>query len=117
MGKKNSDKLPMDEFTSLVDSDDMKQNESLNRKGKILESDLQEVGSSKNIIWKRNGSIAEATASTSDKDMGTSKTKTQSVKSRQTQSGPLVPGTVIGHSLSERGRASERYIISYCLCF
>ncbi|KAF7828101.1 serine/threonine-protein kinase BLUS1-like isoform X1 [Senna tora] len=109
MGKKNSEKLPLGELTSLVDSDDMKQSESLNKKGKILESDLQELGSSKNIIWKRNGSITEASASSLEKDTGTSKTKTQPVKSRQTQSGPLVPGAVLGHSSSEKVRPSERF--------
>lgn len=118
MGKKYSDKLPLDELTSIVDSDDMKQSESLNKKGKILESDIQELGSSKNIIWKKNGSITEATASTSETDTGMSKTRTQLVKSRQTQSGPLVPGTVVGHSLPEKGRTSEKYIqFSHYLCF
>ncbi|WJX12692.1 non-specific serine/threonine protein kinase [Trifolium repens] len=58
---------------------------------------------------KRNGSIAEATTSTSEKDVGTSKTKTQAVKVGTTQSGPLVPGTVLGHYLPERGRLFERF--------
>ncbi|XP_028774684.1 serine/threonine-protein kinase fray2 isoform X2 [Neltuma alba] len=108
-GKKNLDNLPQDEFTSLPDSNDVRQSESLDQRGKIVESNLPELGSSKNIIWKRNGSVAEATASTLEKDIGTSKTRSQSLKSRQTQSGPLVPGTVIGHSLSERVRTSERF--------
>jgi hypothetical protein len=68
---------------------------------------------------KRNGSIAEATTSTSEKDVGTSKTKTQAVKVGKTQSGPLVPGTVLGHYLPERGRLFERYVAYFilCLCF
>ncbi|KAI9108437.1 hypothetical protein K1719_020628 [Acacia pycnantha] len=110
-GKKNLDNLPQDEFTSLPDSNDVKLSESLDKKGKIVESDLQELGSSKNIIWKRNGSVSEATASTLEKDIGTSKIKSQSVKSRQTQSGPLSPGAVFGHSSSERVRTSERFEI------
>ncbi|KEH42902.1 putative protein kinase STE-STE20-Fray family [Medicago truncatula] len=58
---------------------------------------------------KRNGSIAEATTSTSEKDMGTGKIKTQAVKVGKTQSGPLVPGTVLGHYLPEKGRLFERF--------
>lgn len=98
---------------SLPDSNDIKRSESMDKKGKIVESDLQEHGSSKNIFWKRNGSVSEATTSTSEKDIGTSKNRSQPVKSRQTQSGPLVPGAVIGHSLSERVRSSERYIVFF----
>lgn len=56
---------------------------------------------------KRNGSIAEATPS--EKDFGTSKVKTQSVKAGKAQSGPLVPGTVLGHYLPERGRLFDRF--------
>ncbi|XP_027367587.1 serine/threonine-protein kinase BLUS1-like [Abrus precatorius] len=87
VGKKNSDKLQQDEFTLQVGrfSNDISQSE------------------------KRNGSIAEATSSTSEKDVGTSKVKIQSVKLGKTQSGPLVPGSVLGHSLPERGRAFERF--------
>ncbi|KAK4262944.1 hypothetical protein QN277_028433 [Acacia crassicarpa] len=110
-GKKNLDNLPQDEFTSLPDSSDVKLSESLDKKGKIVESDLQELGSPKNIIWKRNGSVSEATASTLEKDIGTSKIRSQSVKNRQCQSGPLAPGAVFGHSSSERGHTSERFEI------
>ncbi|KAK7344102.1 hypothetical protein VNO77_13365 [Canavalia gladiata] len=87
MGKKNSDNLQQDKFT------------------------LQ-VGSSSNEIpqsEKRNGSIAEATPSTSEKDVGTSKGKTQSAKLGKTQSGPLMPGSALGHSIPDRGRVFERF--------
>ncbi|RYR38711.1 hypothetical protein Ahy_A09g043870 isoform A [Arachis hypogaea] len=57
---------------------------------------------------KRNGLVAEASPSTLDKDTGLSKTKTQSTRIRKTQSGPLVPGTVLGHSLPDRGSTFER---------
>ncbi|KAI4315572.1 hypothetical protein L6164_028367 [Bauhinia variegata] len=106
---KNSDKSVQDEFTSQLSGNDIQQNEGLNKKGKIPESDFLESGGPKNIIWKRNGSINEAMTSTTEKDTGPSKIKTQSVKNRQTLSGPLMPGTVIGHSLSERGRPFERF--------
>ncbi|KAK6646171.1 hypothetical protein PHAVU_L005401 [Phaseolus vulgaris] len=85
LDKKNSKNLQQDEFALQVGSNDIPQSE------------------------KRNGSVAEATSSTSENDMGTSKIKSQSVKLGKTQSGPLVPGSVLGHSLSEKGRAFERF--------
>jgi len=85
--EKNSNNLQQYEFTSQVGSNDIPQCE------------------------KRNGSVAEATPSTLENDVGTSKVKTQSVKLGKTQSGPLMPGLVLGHSSSERGRTFERYIV------
>ncbi|XP_058770688.1 serine/threonine-protein kinase BLUS1-like [Vicia villosa] len=73
------------------------------------ESTLQVGGNEVSQSDKRNGLIAEASASTSEKDVGTSKIKTQAVKVGKTQSGPLVPGTVLGHYLPERGRLFERF--------
>ncbi|CAK8572203.1 unnamed protein product [Lathyrus sativus] len=73
------------------------------------ESTLQVGGNDVPQSDKRNGLIAEATTSTSEKDVGTSKIKTQAVKVGKTQSGPLVPGTVLGHYLPERGRLFERF--------
>lgn len=87
MDKKNSNNLQQDEFAVQVGSNDIPQSE------------------------KRNGSVAEATSSTLENDTGTSKIKSQSVKLGKTQSGPLVPGSVLGHSLSEKGRAFERYAV------
>ncbi|XP_061346970.1 serine/threonine-protein kinase BLUS1-like isoform X2 [Gastrolobium bilobum] len=85
VGKKYSDNLQQDEFTLQVGGNDIPQNE------------------------KRNGLIAEATPSISEKDMGISRVKTQSLKTCKTQSGPLVPGAVLGHSIPDRGRAFERF--------
>ncbi|KAL5194050.1 Serine/threonine-protein kinase fray2 [Glycine soja] len=98
--KMNTEKSPQNKITSLVGAFDIKQteqNEYLNKKEKNLESDLQEPGLPRNIIWKRNGSIMEATTSTIEKDIG---------MSHQTQSG--LPGTVLSHSASERRRTLER---------
>ncbi|KAL9386865.1 hypothetical protein Peur_019989 [Populus x canadensis] len=81
--------------------------DNLNRKGRLPESDLLETSSQEKVGWKRNGSSTEAKASTSENDVMQAKAKT--VKSRQTLSGPLMPGTVLSHSLSERGRTSERF--------
>lgn len=83
------------------------------------ESALQVGGNDVQQSDKRNGSIAEAAPSTSEKDMGTSKIRTQSMKIGKTQSGPLMPGAVLGSYLPERGRLFERYIayfIAY-ICF
>ncbi|KAG4909570.1 hypothetical protein JHK87_055686 [Glycine soja] len=98
--KMNTEKSPQNKITSLVGAFDIKQteqNEYLNKKEKNLESDLQEPGLPRNIIWKRNGSIMEATTSTIEKDIG---------MSHQTQSG--LPGTVLSHSAPERRRTLER---------
>ncbi|KAL2976336.1 hypothetical protein AAZX31_13G002000 [Glycine max] len=109
--KMNSEKSPQNKITSQVGAFDIKQTEQdeyLNKKEKNPKSDLQEPGLPKNIIWKRNGSITEATTSTLEKDIGMCKIKGQSRKIRQTQSGPLLPGTVLSHSALERGRTLER---------
>lgn len=92
MDKRHSDNSQQDESTLQVGGNDVPQSD------------------------KRNGLIAEATASTSEKDVGTSKIKTQAVKVGKTQSGPLVPGTVLGHYLPERGRLFERYVL-YCILY
>ncbi|KAK7393840.1 hypothetical protein VNO78_22404 [Psophocarpus tetragonolobus] len=109
--KLNSVKSPQNKITSQVGAIDIKQSEQseyLNKKEKIIESEIWEPEFPKNIVWTRNGSIKEASTSTVQKDISVNKIKTQSVKSRQTQSGPLLPGAVISHSLSERGWTLER---------
>jgi len=85
--------------------------DNLNRKGRLPESDLLETSSQEKVGWKRNGSSTEAKASTSENDVMQAKAKT--VKSHQTLSGPLMPGTVLSHSLSERGRTSERSVFFF----
>ncbi|XP_057967422.1 serine/threonine-protein kinase BLUS1-like isoform X2 [Malania oleifera] len=90
-------------------NDDLPLAECLSKKGKILGSDLPESGSQEKIIQDRDAQNTGLIPSTSDKEMVSSKTRTQSLKSRQTQSGPLMPGVVLGNSLSERGRISERW--------
>lgn len=90
--------------------DQQQQYEYLNRKGKTLEVDSLESGIQEKAVLKKNGSSSEAIASTSEKDLVPAKFK--SVKTRQTQSGPLTPGVVLTHSASDRGRNSERFTIS-----
>lgn len=87
----------------------LSQVECLSKKGNSMESDMLKAGLQEKTGWKRNGTSNEAEASTSGQDIVQGKTKTQLPKGRQTQSGPLLPGTVLSHSLSERVRGSERF--------
>ncbi|CAN0908917.1 Serine/threonine-protein kinase fray2 [Linum grandiflorum] len=80
--------------------------ESLNQKVKPLEIDILEVDQEKLAI-NRNGSSLELEASTSENDVMQSKAK--AARSRQTHSGPLIPGNALGRSSFERGRSSERF--------
>ncbi|CAL0321072.1 unnamed protein product [Lupinus luteus] len=54
-------------------------------------------------------SIIERTPSILEKDMEASKTKNQQLKISRTLSGPPLPSMMLGHSLSERGHAFERF--------
>lgn len=111
MGKLNENSEPYWTEYKEVNDYEVQQVESLNKKGKVLESNILESGGQQKTAWKKNGSSSEATASTSEKDMVQAKTKNLSVKSRQTQSGPLTPGAVLSHSLSERSRIFERFVM------
>ncbi|KAJ0048129.1 hypothetical protein Pint_14829 [Pistacia integerrima] len=97
-GKSNS-AAEVSQTENSGQNDQLQLSESLNKKGKSPE--IQEK-----IVFKKNGSSTEAMASTSEKD--SMLTKAKSVKSRQSQSGPLMPGVVLTHSSSERGRNSDR---------
>ncbi|CAN4077487.1 unnamed protein product [Withania somnifera] len=57
---------------------------------------------------KKNASKTELPSLTSDRDALPGKSRTQTPKARQSQSGPLMAGVVLGHSTSERARNSER---------
>lgn len=110
MGKLNSNtELPLGDSRGKI-SDKVQQAEYLNKKGKVLECDILESGCQEKTGWKKNGSSTEATTSASEKDVVLSKARSQSVKSRQALSGPLTPGSVLSHSLSEKGRIAERFV-------
>ncbi|KAM6557775.1 hypothetical protein CsatB_004794 [Cannabis sativa] len=79
-----------------------------NNRGQILES-VQESSSPEKIGLNKNGSSIELATSTSEKESLINKTRVQTVKVRQTHSGPLMPGSVLTHSVSEKLRVSERY--------
>lgn len=91
-----------------ITGDELAQAECLSKKGKSLRSDSLESSNQEKIGQEKDISSAEMMPSTSEKDMVNAKTKTQMVKGRQTQSGPLMPGVVLSHSLSDRGRSFER---------
>ncbi|KAJ9706327.1 hypothetical protein PVL29_001714 [Vitis rotundifolia] len=91
-----------------ITGDELAQAECLSKKGKSLRCDSLESSNQEKIGQEKDISSAEMMPSTSEKDMVNAKTKTQIVKGRQTQSGPLMPGAVLSHSLSDRGRSFER---------
>ncbi|KAA8526095.1 hypothetical protein F0562_007805 [Nyssa sinensis] len=80
----------------------------MSKRGKFLESDSLVPGNQGKISLEKNGSRTQLFRSTSDKDDVQAKTKTPAGRSHQTQSGPLTPGIVLNHSMSERTRDSER---------
>ncbi|MBA0796129.1 hypothetical protein Gohar_006926, partial [Gossypium harknessii] len=65
----------------------------LNGKGKNLECDIVEAGCQEILGLKKNGSIIDVMGSTSEKDVVL--TRANTVKPRETQTGPLTPGVVL----------------------
>lgn len=107
-----NDKLVQPECVERTSGEEIPQIDCLNRKEKNLESDLLESGCQEKVGWKKDVSSPEASSSMTEKEMIQAKTKAQILKTRHTQSGPLVPGAVLSHSLSERGQSSERFVRS-----
>ncbi|CAH9124945.1 unnamed protein product [Cuscuta epithymum] len=81
--------------------------ECQSKKGKYLENDVLDAGQRKTEI-RKDESKTELPPPTSDKDAVQTKTKTQPGKPRQSQSGPLMPGSVLSHSTQERARNIDR---------
>ncbi|KAF5734956.1 serine/threonine-protein kinase BLUS1-like isoform X1 [Tripterygium wilfordii] len=90
-------------------NDSEHQSENVNKKGKTLEFEILEPVGQQKTNWKKDGTSTEASASTSEKDIVQAMNKT--IKSRQTQSGPLMPGIALSHSSSEKGCTHERFEI------
>lgn len=93
-------------------SDQTRASEGQIKKGKDLESGLLDSDQRKNEL-KKNGSKTELPPLTSDKDVVQTKTRNLTGKPRQSQSGPLMPGTVLSHSTAERARNIERFLCLY----
>jgi serine/threonine protein kinase len=97
----SSNKISQAELKGHSSPVDEPQADFYNRKGKGLESDLQEPISEDKNGWKKTGSSTDLSASTTENDMA--HTKPKPVNYRKTQSGPLIPGVVFSHS-----RTTER---------
>lgn len=97
-------------FSEQVTGDEVHSVESLNEKGKDLESDSL-VSSQVMGSLVKNGSRDLLSPSTSENDAALVKTRTPTGRSRQTQSGPLVAVDVLSHSVSERMLNLERFVI------
>lgn len=78
--------------------------ESETNKGKISESDITENDNKAKTDVKKSDSKPELPPSMAE-------IRNQTSKTRQTQSGPLMPGIVLSNSQSERARNVERYEI------
>ncbi|XP_055821772.1 serine/threonine-protein kinase BLUS1-like isoform X2 [Solanum dulcamara] len=78
------------------------------KKGKDLESSPLDSDHWEKNGLKKNASKTELPPLTSDRDALPAKSRTQTPKARQSQSGPLMAGAVLSHSASERARNSER---------
>ncbi|KAK4365547.1 hypothetical protein RND71_016905 [Anisodus tanguticus] len=78
------------------------------KKGKDLESSPLDSDHWEKNGLKKNASKTELPPLTSDRDALPAKSRTQTPKARQSQSGPLMAGVVLSHSASERPRNSER---------
>lgn len=74
-----------------------------------LDSDHQEKGR-----LKKNSSKTELPPLTSDKDAVQAKSRSQTPKTHQSVSGPLMPGVILSHSASERAHNFERSYRIYC---
>ncbi|XP_030454055.1 serine/threonine-protein kinase BLUS1-like isoform X2 [Syzygium oleosum] len=102
----SSELLPA-ESKGNSNGDEVPSTECLNIKGKIHQSDLVESACPGKVSLKKNGISNEMTPSTSEMELQ-AKGKYQTMKSRQTHSGPLMQNVVLSHSLSDKGRTSER---------
>lgn len=69
---------------------------------KVWESDLVEPDNQEISGFKKNGLKTELPPPGSEKDLMTSKSRTQTGKTRQSQSGPLMPGVVLSQSIPVR---------------
>ncbi|KAK6935595.1 Protein kinase domain, partial [Dillenia turbinata] len=103
LGKSNS--LSDFNFRGQINGNESTQAGCSSGKGKSFKDEMVELCEKEKIGHGKDGTSME---STSEMEMFQHKTKVQTVKSRQTQSGPVMPNVVLAHSFSDRGRGSER---------
>ncbi|KAK6122533.1 hypothetical protein DH2020_043711 [Rehmannia glutinosa] len=75
--------------------------ESQTNEEKVSESDLTEFDNKVETDLKKGESNAELPPSMVENEAAQAKTRNQTGRPRQSQSGPLMPGTVLSHSLCE----------------
>ncbi|KAL1556404.1 non-specific serine/threonine protein kinase [Salvia divinorum] len=85
--------------------------ENQTNNGQTCESDIKEFDNKAKTDMKKSNSKSELPASLVENEGVQAKTKNQTGRARQTQSGPLVPGSVLSNSQSERARKFERHEI------
>ncbi|KAL9246626.1 hypothetical protein vseg_020138 [Gypsophila vaccaria] len=83
----------------------LRQTDDVSNKAGTSRSEFS-VSHGQGTVPDKDGSGTESTAT--DADTANLKFKPLTVKGRQSQSGPLMPGIVLGQASSERGRLSER---------
>ncbi|GMH09293.1 hypothetical protein Nepgr_011134 [Nepenthes gracilis] len=91
-GQINSELLPTD---------------AVSKGGGIIERELLESCGHGKIALAKDVHSTDLVAGASEKGKGQTKTISQTMKGRQTQSGPLMPGIVIGQLSSERSRIPQ----------
>lgn len=96
-----------------INGDEVLVVESRSNEGQTSESDMKEYDAKAKTDMKQSDSKSELPPSSVEKEGVLAKTKSQTGRPRQTQSGPLVPGMVLSNSQSERARNFERFIISF----
>lgn len=101
-----------------TNGDEFPSSECLNRKGKVPENNTEKSSGQEKPSWKKNGiSNDVVTPAYQKSDIATpvlekdrqAKIKTQTMRSRQTQSGPLVPNAVLGHLPPEKWCTADRF--------
>ncbi|XP_042021588.1 STE20/SPS1-related proline-alanine-rich protein kinase-like isoform X2 [Salvia splendens] len=111
--KSASDSVPKPVVHNIVseriNGDEVLVVESQTNKGQTSESDMREYDTNAKTDTMKSESKSELAASLVEKEGVQAKTRNQTGRARQTQSGPLVPGMVLSNSLSERARNFERY--------
>lgn len=83
-------------------------NDGADDNAEIGRSELLYSHSQVKTVLEKEAVVSDAAGPASGRDSVQVKAKSQPVKGHQSQSGPLMPGIVLGQTSSERGRASER---------
>ncbi|PIN14658.1 Ste20-like serine/threonine protein kinase [Handroanthus impetiginosus] len=93
-----------------INGDEVPVVEKQAKKEKLSASDLTESDSDNQgkTGLQQSGLKADLLPTVVERDAAHANTRNQTARPRQTQSGPLIPGTVLSHSLSERARNLER---------